>query len=167
MDLSLGGRWRIEDCANRYFGACRDDNQPFIWKLSASRGAYSSHDGSCPDSTKYAVPRTGIENMHLLNTLRNDSDSLSDGVIWLNFNSLNQAGCWVVGTSTICPYNNTSTSRNGRNLQIVIPVVLAVIILVLFGLLLFVKCAANRRTYKRGKKRRVAGDVDAYEGVPA
>jgi hypothetical protein len=95
MDASLSGRWRIADCSERHYGACVSTNQPFSWKMSAAQGSYSSHDQDCPSGTKYSVPRTGIENSHLFSAMKASDDAMSDGSIWLNFNSLNQPSCWV------------------------------------------------------------------------
>jgi hypothetical protein len=99
--------------------------------------------------------------------MKENNNAMSDGSIWMNFNSLSTQDCWVIGTSTTCPYGSGGSSSTNTKLQIVIPVVAAVIVLAIAGLLIFVKCAANRQNSRRRKKRRSPGDFDEYEGVPA
>jgi hypothetical protein len=166
MDSSITGRWRVADCSEQHYGACRNASQPYQWRLSSSRGSYTSHDQNCAGMA-FSVPRTGIENSHLFAAMKQSTNALNDGSIWLNFNSLSTQDCWVVGTSTSCPYGSSGSSSTNTRLQIVIPVVAAVIVLAIAGLLIFVKCAANRQNYRRRKKRRSPGDFDEYEGVPA
>ena len=167
MDSSLIGRWRVADCSEQHYGACGVTNEPYQWRLSSHRGSYSTHDQDCPGGTKFSVPRTGIENSHLFAAMKQNNNAMSDGSIWMNFNSLSTQDCWVIGTSTTCPYGSGGSSSTNTKLQIVIPVVAAVIVLAIAGLLIFVKCAANRQNSRRRKKRRSPGDFDEYDGVPA
>ena len=175
------GRWHVADCTGRHYAACRSDTNPYIWSISSDRGTYIEVEDNCPDGSTFAVPRTALENSHLLSILRstrpdilqpappgdpdgdNDDDS-SSGNIWINFNSLGTANCWVTGVNQTCPY---VTADNGeRRTQVIVPTVAAVIVLCLGILTMFVKCAANRQSSRRRRRRKGEGGWD-YEGVPS
>jgi hypothetical protein len=170
LDTALSGRWRVADCTEHHYAACRTTNQPYIWKLSGSRGGYSSSGESCPDDTTFTAPRSGLENTYLnaaANIRRSDSGSGGgDTTFWINFNSLDVAGCWVSDVNATCPYTSSANgAAHGR--QVIVPVVAAIIVFVIAALTFFVKCAANRRNSKRGRRRRRADDGWDYEGVPS
>jgi hypothetical protein len=62
-------------------------------------------------------------------------------------------------------------STNSR-LQVVIPVVAGVVVLAVVAMMIFIKCASNRQSSRRGRKRRkrgaeLEGGAPEYEGVPA
>lgn len=168
LDLTLSGRWRVADCTEKHFAACRSFDSPYIWHLSSSRGTYSASGDSCPSDTSFAAPRTGLENTYLSAAIGqelrvSDNDGIDTG-FWVDFNSLDAEGCWVVGVNSTCPYTvpNSATRRT-----VVIPTVAAVIVFVIAALTLFVKCAANRQNSRRGRRRRRAADGWDYEGVPS
>jgi len=164
LDLSLGGHWRIADCAEQHRGACRVGDSAYGWKLSLSKGAYSSMQDNCPSNSTFSVPRTGAENAALYRALLNAPPSAETGpAIWVDWNSLSVATCWVRGLKTACPYGGTTKADGAR--KVVVPIVAAVIVLVVAALLLLVKCAANRRNIRR--RRRRARDETEYEGVPS
>ena len=70
----------------------------------------------------------------------------------------------TAGINGTCPYQARSDQNKTR--VVVVPTVAAVIIFVLAALTFFVKCAANRREGKRGRRRRQLGGWE-YEGVPS
>ena len=165
MDTSLSGRWRVADCTEHHAAACRADTQPYVWKLSSSRGGYSSSEEACPDDTTFAAPRSGLENAYLLAAAGQRPSIDGDGTFWVDFNSLDVESCWVTGVNSTCPYTGTNDLNRGRT--VVVPVVAAIIVFVIAALTVFVKCAANRQDTKRGKRRRRADDGWDYEGVPS
>jgi len=75
-------------------------------------------------------------------------------------------GCWVSGgANATCLYNDTERDTK----TVLVPSIVAVIILIIFGLFLFVKLA-NYRIEKNRKKRRKEWKKFAgndYEGVPS
>jgi hypothetical protein len=164
MDLSLNGRWRVADCSEQHAGACRTTNEPYVWTLSHGRGPNDSRDKACPPNSTFAVPRTGLENVHLRLAAANSPETASDPTVWLNFNSVDVQNCWVPGVGRSCPY---SSSQGLSTRKVIIPIVAALVVLLLAALLVFVKCAANRRNYRRGRRRKNADDAGVYEGVPA
>lgn len=72
--------------------------------------------------------------------------------------------CWVEGVNSTCPYVSRTDTNKVR--IVVVPTVAAVAIFLLAALTFFVKCAANRREDKRGRRRRNVGGWE-YEGVPS
>jgi len=61
----------------------------------------------------------------------------------IQFNDIDVATCWVIGRDTTCPYlKNTSTN----NRQVIVPVVAAILVFVISGLTLFVKCKCLAKT---------------------
>jgi hypothetical protein len=164
MDLSLNGRWRITDCSEQHPGACRATNEPYVWTLSRSRGPNDSVDKACPPNSSFAVPRTGLENTYLRYAAAKSPETASDSTVWLNFNSVDVQNCWVSGVGRSCPY---ASSRGLSTRKVIIPIVAALVVLLLAALLAFVKCAANRRNYRRGRRRKNADDAGVYEGMPS
>jgi hypothetical protein len=48
-----------------------------------------------------------------------------------------------------------------------VPTVAAVIVFVIAVLMVFVKCAANRQSYTRARRRKTSDEGGDYEGVPS
>jgi len=166
LDTTLGGRWRVADCTEKHFAACRALSEPYVWHLSSSRAIYSSSGDSCPSGTAFAAPRTGLENAYLAAAAAAATRAAAapDAAFWVDFNSLDMQGCWVVGVNASCPYTE-SDSMTRRT--VIVPTVAAVIVFVIAALTLFVKCAANRQNSRRGRRRRRGADGWDYEGVPS
>ncbi|KAF9965013.1 hypothetical protein BGZ70_005567 [Mortierella alpina] len=81
------------------------------------------------------------------------SDQQREGVIWIDISSWQTAGCWVPGgVQGICPYQDPD---NTVALQEIIKVstIGGVIILVLVGMFLYLKCRRNVRLRKSSKRR--------------
>ncbi|KAI9793948.1 MAG: hypothetical protein M1833_000517 [Piccolia ochrophora] len=159
MDTTLDGRWRVESCSQRHYAACQVTRQPYTFSISTAPTIYTESASSCPPNTTLAVPRTALENAHLHSLAQSDTDR-STGGIWLNFNSIDVEACWVTGVNATCPYYVDESEARQKN--VIIPTVAAIIVLVLTGLTLFVKCNANRRGSRR-RRRRGDGGWD-YEG---
>ena len=158
MTNALNGHWRVENCDSTCYAACRAQSDPYSWLLSPSATSYSASVNVCPSNSTFTVPRTALENAYLFAALHARSDASS---VWLNFNSLDVEGCWVAGgPNATCPYYVSASGVRRKN--VIIPTVAAIIVLVLTGLTLFVKCNANRRVRRRRRMRAEAtGD---YEG---
>ncbi|KAF2817409.1 lectin C-type domain-containing protein [Mytilinidion resinicola] len=162
------GRWRAVDCKSSHRVACRGST-PYTWSITPDLFAYSDADQACPDDTKFSTPRTALENAYLYtaalasaNTGSSDPGDLP--IIYLDLNSLDYADCWVTGANSTCPYKNSDNVNHTK--IVVVPTVATVIVFVLAVATFFVKCAANRRDLRRGKRRRNMGGWD-YEGVPS
>lgn len=166
MDASQNGRWHVADCSERKYAACRVRNEPYIWKLYSNKGTYSTSAELCANDQNFSVPFTALENSHLLSVVqaRRLSSDDKDPTIWVNFNSLDVASCWVVGINTPCPYQSNTVDVHNR--AVIVPTVAGIIVIVITALTVFTKCAANKQNTK-SKRRRRAGDGWDYEGVPS
>lgn len=174
----VDGRFRVQDCSNRNYAACRAS--PYNWTVSSSESSFSFASAACDENYIFGAPLTALENSYLTLALRASAKDLSRGV-WVDFNSLQVQGCWTTGGSTAtCPYAEDVVNSDRT---ILVPTVAAsrvpaaqlffvvtdewitVIVLVLSALTVFSKVAGNRKVRKRTKKRVVNGFV--YEGVPS
>ncbi|KAK8172878.1 hypothetical protein BKA80DRAFT_26932 [Phyllosticta citrichinensis] len=169
MKTSTVGRWVLTDCTETHHAACRVGSQPYEWRVSNSSEGYSNGDSMCPPNTTFDTPRTGLENSYLFAELRrhvatHPESYDQDASLWVDLNSLDVAQCWVVGYNTNCPY--TSGAVADENRLVVVPTVAAIIVFILAALTIFIKCAANRRTSRRGRRRKGSEGWD-YEGVPS
>ncbi|KAF2771972.1 hypothetical protein EJ03DRAFT_308235 [Teratosphaeria nubilosa] len=165
---ATSGRWRGVTCGQQHYGACRVGNEPYRWSISESKSQYYNINFACRDNTSFGTPRTALENTYLVATWRSylasvSGDDADDKLLWVNFNDLDVNTCWVIGQNATCPY---TTGDNSSNRKIVVPTVAAVLVFVLAGLTMFVKCAANRQNTKRKRRRRGEDGWD-YEGVPS
>lgn len=157
-------RWTVLDCQDRYPAACRAIGSPYLWRVPSSRGRYEQVNDNCPDGYNFAVPRTALENRHLLAVARAQAAvGEFDGspIVWVNLNSLDVQDCWVTGVNATCPY---SGAVRDPNRVITVPAVAAVIVLVVALLTLILKINSNRQISRR---KRVGDDGWDYEGVPS
>jgi hypothetical protein len=162
MKRPYPGRWRVGDCNEHHRVACHDPQQPYNWRISDDPTYYANAESYCQHPYQFSVPHTALENSHLFSAFQ--AAAPDEDVLYINLNSLSVPDCWVVGLNGTCPYL-PSTDTN-RTRIVVVPTVAAVIIFLLAALTFFVKCAANRRENKRGRKRRMV-DGWEYEGVPS
>ena len=171
MDLTLGGHWRAANCTNVRRTACRVNNRPFTWVLSNTTSSYFDAPTVCPDDTDFDVPRTGLENTYLFDHAMSQSKDIvntssldpTKREIWLNFNSLHIASCWVTdGPEADCPYASDPQKLERR--IVLVSTIAGIVICIVAALMLFVKCNANRRNSRR---RRKVIEGWEYEGVPS
>ncbi|KAF1850609.1 uncharacterized protein K460DRAFT_301841 [Cucurbitaria berberidis CBS 394.84] len=159
------GRWRVTDCVDRHRVACQDPSQPYNWQISSSDSNYEGAASACRTPYQFSIPHTALENAHLLAALQSHRQTApNDDAIYIDLNQLSTPDCWVIGLNGTCPYLSRMDINPTR--VVVVPTIAAVIIFVLAALTFFVKCAANRREDKRGRKRRLVGGWE-YEGVPS
>lgn len=164
------GHWRVDSCQKSRRAACRIAHEPYAWRLSTFKVPFGSAPDACPESTRFDLPRTGLENTYLhrqiLHDLSGDCDDDCEGImegVWINFNSLDQADCWVIdGPNATCPYSDFQEEQQQR--EVLIPTIAAIIILILSVLTIIVKCNQNRRN---GRTRRRGDNGWDYEGVPS
>ncbi|KAL1795893.1 hypothetical protein ACET3X_006117 [Alternaria dauci] len=162
MKAPYAGRWRVEDCSQHHRVACHDPRQPYNWRISDDSTYYRNAEYYCKDPYQFSVPHTALENSHLYSAFQ--AAAPNEDALYINLNALSVPDCWVVGLNGTCPY--LATTDTNRTRIVVVPTVAAVIIFLLAALTFFVKCAANRRENKRGRKRRLV-DGWEYEGVPS
>ncbi|GIZ37194.1 hypothetical protein CKM354_000065100 [Cercospora kikuchii] len=163
---ATSGTWKASDCSESRYGACRVGNERYSWQVSDSSAPYERVELACKEDHNFDAPRTALENEYLLSTLRRyraepDSDDVGE-LLWLNFNALDVKACWVIGQNMTCPYDGPQEEQSRR---IVVPVVAGVVVFVLTGLTILIKCAGKRQTSKR--RRRRGDDGWDYEGVPS
>jgi hypothetical protein len=159
----IPGRWRTTDCTRRRRVACHLPGQPYNWQISNETSDYNGAAQACQPPYEFSIPHTALENAHLLDALQRSSGAAKEP-LFLDMNSLSVPDCWVIGLDGECPY--LATADMNRTRIVVVPTVAAVIIFVLAALTFFVKCGANRRDNKRGRRRRMVGGWE-YEGVPS
>lgn len=171
MDLTSDGQWRSTNCTEQRRGACRIGNSPFSWVLSEKSTYFSNISDTCPEGSSFAVPRTGLENKylhkHLLSLSEADINPASTDAtlreVFIDFNSIDVTSCWVAGgPKAACPY--ASDPQQIERKTVLVAAIAAIIILIITALTFFVKCNANRRNSRRGK--RVIEGWE-YEGVPS
>lgn len=132
------GRWSVTDCSQRNFAACRGSRQPYNWTTTTYPITYSYAPQACPPAYVFAAPRTALENAFLTQALRSQR-AINDGVgsttgVFVDFNSIANAGCWTTGgANASCPYL-TEVGDTIMNREIVVPSVAAVIVLVITAL---------------------------------
>ena len=159
------GRWRVTDCTERHKVACHDASQPYNWNLSPADADYASAASACRSPFTFSAPHTALENAHLLAALQAHRQAVpADDAVYIDLNALSVPDCWVIGLNGTCPYLPSTDTDHTK--IVIVPTVAAVIIFVLAVLTFFVKCAANRREDKRGRRRRMVGGWE-YEGVPS
>lgn len=180
------GLWEPESCSARHIGACRVGSEPYEWALSRQQGNYNDMARVCPSNSSFDVPRTALENAYLRRAIARSrgtaqpqigtalapsglsaQSSVDAEYIWINLNDVDISGCWVSGVNATCPY----ITRPGEATRtVVVSIIVGIIILILAGLTIFVKCAANRAGVKRRRRRRLrlmSDKFGEYEGVPS
>ncbi|KAE8350632.1 hypothetical protein BDV28DRAFT_138750 [Aspergillus coremiiformis] len=172
MDISLGGHWRAINCTDVRRVACRVGNLPYTWAISNTPYNYSDASlYACSGNTTMGVPRTSLENTYLYRYLLTQPSNVIDSAspdlvkreIWLDFNSLDMTSCWVTGgPGARCPY--ASDPRQLEKRTVLVSAITGIVICIITALTLFIKCNANRRNSRRGK--RVIQGWE-YEGVPS
>jgi len=158
-------RWQAHSCATSHHVTCRANNaNPFDFRIADASAAYDKAENACRGDVQFAVPRTALENSFLAAKWRayRAERGVEDELLWVDFNDLDIAGCWVIGQNSTCPYQD---QQLGQGREIVVPTVAAVVVFVLAILTVFIKCASNRRNTRRRRKR--FDDGWDYEGVPS
>jgi len=162
---ATSSHWQTQDCSASHHAACRvDDAGPYAFQISDSSAAYAKAEAACRNGIAFAAARSALENAFLTHAWREyrDEHDVDDELLWVDFNDLDIAGCWVIGQNSTCPYQDQQV---GEGRRVVVPVVAAVIVFVLAILTIFIKCASNRRNTRRRRKR--VDDGWDYEGVPS
>lgn len=106
--ISLQGRWVVNDCTSKTYASCRATGQPYNWTIANYATAYSFAAQACPRGYTFAVPRTALENSYLFQAVQSANRDYDQNGVWVDFNSLDTAGCWVSGGNSTCPYAPTS-----------------------------------------------------------
>ncbi|KAM0724196.1 hypothetical protein Q7P37_000078 [Cladosporium fusiforme] len=158
-------RWQAHDCSNSHHAACRIEHSPYDFSISDANVAYGKAGDACRgEPYGFAAARSALENAHLASAWRSyrESHDIADELLWVDFNDLDVARCWVIGRNSTCPYQEQQV---GEGRIVIVPTVAAVVVFVLALLTIFIKCASNRRNTRRRRKR--GDDGWDYEGVPS
>jgi hypothetical protein len=105
-NADLAGRWRVDDCSQKYFAACRAQNQPYNWTITSYPISYSYTNQACPDSYNFAAPRTALENSYLARAMRASHRDYGGHGAWVDFNSLDMKGCVRIPGEQFFPFQN-------------------------------------------------------------
>ena len=162
---ATSSNWQSQDCSASHHAACRiNEAGPYAFRISSSSAAYAKAEAACRNGISFAAARSALENAFLTQAWREyrSKHDVDDELLWVDFNDLDIAGCWVIGQNSTCPYQDQQV---GEGRRVVVPVVAAVIVFVLALLTIFIKCASNRRNTRRRRKR--VDDGCDYEGVPS
>ncbi|KAL2061617.1 hypothetical protein VTL71DRAFT_6994 [Oculimacula yallundae] len=178
------GRWVVDDCSAKRYAACRARDEPYNWTITGTPTSYSFASQNCPDDYAFAAPRTALENAYLTLAMRRVDRDWDGHGAWVDLNSLDVEGCWVMGgENATCPYKNIPNDNDYQERAAIVPIVAGIIVLVLFLLTLLVKCAGRQRSKRKtrsrsrkagrrgggggreGEKRYENGFI--YEGVPS
>ncbi|EGF80417.1 expressed protein [Batrachochytrium dendrobatidis JAM81] len=149
LALISRGRWVVESCDIKYHVACVDLNTaPYSWSISPNvTSTFQNAEAVCKPPLTFAVPRTGPEQMAMMNAMRAANVSAA----WVNFMRVSTL-CWVQGWNTECPYIFTTevllARLLGANLK------QGILILFIFALFLAYQ-ARNQLRLSRESKRKV------------
>ncbi|CAG8983862.1 hypothetical protein HYALB_00005500 [Hymenoscyphus albidus] len=162
---SSSGRWSVSDCDAKNPVACRAARHPWKWTVSTTTRSYAEAERACNGDYAFAAPRTALENSYLYDSVKQKGFEQEQNV-WVDFNELDVADCWVTGGARAeCLYKvSLSDEEYLRRRIILVPTIGAIIVLILAALTIFVKARGNHKT-KRTKKRNGEGVI--YEGVPS
>lgn len=136
------------------------------WKIARSNCTYYDATAVCGNDD-FNAPRSALENAYLLTVIKKAQINPEDRV-WIDLNSIAADACWVTGgKNAVCPYQPTDTG----NKPVIVSAIAAVIVLIVFGLMLFAKVGSWRVERSRRQRRRVAKKRNLegveYEGVPS
>lgn len=95
VEMRTDGRWNDVGCgASRRFACkkvgatCDPASCPGdLWTITAASGPWDQGFSACPAGYGYDVPRNGFENRKL-------RERAGGGLVWLNFNDVDQEGSW-------------------------------------------------------------------------
>jgi hypothetical protein len=120
-NVDLDGRWVVADCSQKYYAACRARNQPYNWTITSYPISYSFANQACENPYYFAAPRTALENSYLTQEMRRSHRDYDGNGAWVDFNSLDEAGCWVMGgPNATCPWKDTLTEQNDLQKKVIL-----------------------------------------------
>uniref|UniRef100_A0A060TCB9 Maintenance of telomere capping protein 6 n=1 Tax=Blastobotrys adeninivorans TaxID=409370 RepID=A0A060TCB9_BLAAD len=152
--------WVVTNCYQEMVPLCRVENETYSFVAGNSSVRYFEGHGGCPEGTRFAVPRTALQNSVAAVTL---ADHLP---LWVDLSSIAVDDCWVSGGAySQCPYHVISHNRNNIG-QLASAVVVAFVLLVVVFLLRLdaVPLRKNRNRWRRLMNK--YSQVE-YQGVPA
>lgn len=120
-NVDLDGHWMVADCSQKYYAACRAPNQPYNWTITTYPISYSFANQACQDPYHFAAPRTALENSYLTREMRRSRQDHDGDGVWVDFNSLDIAGCWVTGgPNATCLWKDTLSQQNDLEKKVVL-----------------------------------------------
>jgi hypothetical protein len=120
-NADLGGRWMVADCSRKYYAACRAHNQPYNWTITNNPVSYRFANQACKDPYRFTAPRTALENSYLTQEMRRSFREYDGDGTWVDFNSLDVAGCWVTGgPNAACLWKDTSSQQTDLEKKVIL-----------------------------------------------
>lgn len=167
VTLSSEG-WAVSNCYDKYWVACKNNSDPFDWKLLRELTTYLDlkDDDKCGDNYSLSLPKLSAEQNALLSFL-NSKGILAP--VWIDLNDITITGCFVSGGPYAeCPYKKVVTTLNLIR-RIAPSVVVAFIIILLVFYEKFVLLVPVHTNRKRYWKRTITQyyKENEYEGVPS
>lgn len=165
---NFSASWTVENCYAKHRGLCKSKHHDFVWMISKNRDNYFEFDkpsgSKCPDDYYFSLPKTPLEQLAVVQYLKNISTE--DTSIWIDMNSVSVNDCWVTGgPQATCPYQRSVSKRNFVAMLTPVTVCSFVILCVVFYLnILRVPIHNNRKSWKR-----IINEVSKWEmdGVPS
>lgn len=154
--LQTPAGWMVSDCLRSFPVLCRNEDDPFDWRLSDNPHSY--FDADCPGGYMFVAPRTALE-------VRAAKRALGDNMAWADINSLSLPNCWITGgVRAACPYNIIQSSRNG----VALIVVVATVSVCLLASMIFLEWERMRfpLIFNPGSRRRRQLRQAAQDGIP-
>ncbi|KAI8336032.1 hypothetical protein BD560DRAFT_451065 [Blakeslea trispora] len=151
--MSSNGRWRASDCTDEYRVACRLQNNPDVWLITQRAYDYDRSITACPPDYTFDVPHIPRQNT-LLKRLIDQQGDIQQDRIWINLNLVRgRQDCWVIGRYGSCWW--ADDDKNAFSGLIKTSVVSGVIVLIVVGIFMWVKCARLWRN-RNSRARRAA-----------
>ncbi|CCH41448.1 putative secreted protein [Wickerhamomyces ciferrii] len=155
--------WKVENCYDSKYVACRKQSRAFEWELSLDKQTYFNAEDVCPDNTNFSVPRTALQQYSLVNYLKTLPENHS---IWIDMNSISINDCWVTGgPNSNCPYQKVTNERNFA--EMLTPASVFCLVIFLGMILLRLKRVPVQDNRKHWKKLLQQNKENEYEGVPS
>ncbi|KAI8968994.1 hypothetical protein BDF20DRAFT_892713 [Mycotypha africana] len=167
------GRWRSMDCNGYYRVACKRMDAPYDWLVTNDTVTYdyALSPDICPQHYTFDVPRLPRDNTALRFALSKMENKLKeDDKVWINLNLVYTAddSCWVIGRYGNCWWLQETGQRFPG--LVTTSIVSGLIILILVGFFVWVKCARlirNRHSKSRKAMVKKMLAKREYVTVPA
>lgn len=166
VSVSLDGL-AADNCYNKYRLACVRTDNVYDWTISDKPVTYfDTKLYNCPGNYTFSVPHSSLEQLALLALLK---ELNVDHPVWVDFNDVTIAGCYVsFGPYTECPYKKVVSTSNFIH-QVAPSSVVAFILLVAIFYERFLYTTPIHTNRRRTWKRRIGQyyKENDYEGVPS
>ncbi|CAI5758564.1 unnamed protein product [Candida verbasci] len=161
--------WKVGNCYQRYQIVCQNETSPHEWDIpkDVKKNYFDiDKDDDCPDGYKFSIPRSNVEMLSLINTIKSQNIEYP---VWIDINDITVTDCFVTGGPYAqCPYQKTVTTK--KFVRMIAPssvvVVVLLILVVMEKTLRTNPIQSNRKRYWKKALNDYYKQND-YEGVPS